>query len=73
MELVAGFGLWVESSLFPQDLCHPHIADAISEHTENVPHHIRCRRVNDRQPPFLIRVWDVSPVGSVGASKHFAL
>ena len=25
------------------------------------------------QPPFLIRVWDVSPVGSVGASKRFTL
>ncbi len=24
-------------------------------------------------PPFLIRVWDVSPVGSVGASKRFTL
>ena len=29
--------------------------------------------VRHRQPPFLIRVWGVSPVGSVGASKHFAL
>ena len=25
------------------------------------------------QPPFLIRVWDVSPVGSVSASKRFTL
>ena len=41
-------GLRIENSLFPQDLCHPHIADAVSEHTENVPHHIRCRWVNDQ-------------------------
>ena len=41
-------GLRIENSLFPQDLCHPHIADAISEHTKDVPHHIRCRWVNDQ-------------------------
>ena len=29
--------------------------------------------VRHGQPPFLIRVWDVSPAGSVGASKRFTL
>ena len=46
-------------------LCNRHISSSLSC--------ISRISVLYAPPPFLIRVWDVSPVGSVGASKRFTL